>query len=222
MTQYWNFVAWFGHFNSTLFIQKYHLRIKALGGPWSDSAWSISVWLNHHNISHSSMSGAPSAALLSMAPLLPLSPQKQAECSSAAALPPSVSASFFFLFLFTPQTTVLVDGPVCRMKEQESKWPPVSESEGGGNKAENKGIKMEWGCGGRGQMGRFERQKKTKHVWVVGGGGWQNMAKGKYGDYRFFVFPFHFLLTPTGQSRSFPPDTVNTWLLCGICFFFFF
>lgn len=36
---------------------------------WSNSAQSISVWLSHHNITHSSMSEPRSAALLSMAPL---------------------------------------------------------------------------------------------------------------------------------------------------------
>lgn len=58
---------------------------------------------------------------------VPLSPQKQPECTSSAALPPSLPPS-------PEQSRLLEDGLVGQTKEAESKRHPVSEREGGKQK----------------------------------------------------------------------------------------
>lgn len=54
---------------------------------------------------------------------VPLSPQKQPECASSAALPPSLLPS-------PEQSRLLEHGLVGQTKEAESKRHPVSEREG--------------------------------------------------------------------------------------------
>lgn len=150
--------ARFSHFNSTLLIQKYQQRIKVFRGPCGDSAWSISVWVNHHNISHSSMSGARSAALLSMAPLCRCHLRNN---RNAHRLQPSLHQPLLvpFFFFLTLKTTVLVGGVGMlgggsRESMANSEWK----------------SKLGLGFGWKGQWW------KTWQVWDVGS------------DYRFFFF----------------------------------